>query len=150
MSDAYAASMSSAVPLVQVRPLLRRVYLYMALGLAVTAIVSYWTVTSPAVLSLILTNYWLFWAIFIVQLIMVGILSVRVMSLSLGAALGIFLVYAALNGRGRDGYDAGPDPGGDFRDHGRHRAHPGDAGEYLRPQQRIHALLREAKQRVAD
>jgi FtsH-binding integral membrane protein len=98
MSDAYAASMASALPLVQVRPLLRRVYLYMAFGLAVTAVVSYWTVTSPAVLSLILTNYWLFWVIFIAQLIMVAVLSARVMSLSTSAALGIFLVYAALNG----------------------------------------------------
>lgn len=98
MSDAYAAPIASALPLVQVRPLLRKVYLYMALGLAVTALVSYWTVTSPAVLSLIVTNFWVFWVIFAVQLIMVGVLSARVMSLSVGAALGIFLVYAALNG----------------------------------------------------
>jgi hypothetical protein len=70
----------------------------MAFGLAVTAVVSFWTVTSPAVLSLIVSNAWLFWVIFIVQLIMVGVLSARAMSMSLGAALGIFLVYAALNG----------------------------------------------------
>lgn len=98
MSEAYAGRLTTTQPLVNVRPILRNVYLYMALGMAVTTIVAYITVQTHALQTLLHQAPFVIWIIFLGQLLMVGYLSIRIHQLSFGAAMGIFLVYAALNG----------------------------------------------------
>lgn len=87
---------SASVPRVQVRPLLRNVYLWMTLGLLITAVVAFVTANSAPMLAIV-TSPWI-WALFIVQVILVFVLSAKIMTLSPGAATLLFLGYAALNG----------------------------------------------------
>lgn len=87
---------TTAAPRVQVRPLLRNVYLWMTLGLLITAVVALFTAQTPALLRIIYSPAIL--VIFIVQLALVLMLSVRLMKLSPAAAALLFLGYAALNG----------------------------------------------------
>jgi FtsH-binding integral membrane protein len=82
------------VPRVEFRPLMRNVYLWMTLGMAVTAGMTYVTANLPFLRSL-LQNGWIVFGVFIVQLLLVGSLAVAVQKLSTGAAAAIFLAYAA-------------------------------------------------------
>lgn len=83
-------------PRVEVRPLLRNVYLWMTLALLVTAASAYLSVESGAIKSF--SNGFLVWGIFIVQLVLVAVLAAAIFRLSTGAARAIFLVYAAATG----------------------------------------------------
>jgi FtsH-binding integral membrane protein len=75
---------------------MRRVYLWMTLGLFLTGTVAFLVVSTP-LLSLV-ANPIVFFGAMIAELIFVIVLSARVMHMSPAAAVGIFLVYAALNG----------------------------------------------------
>jgi FtsH-binding integral membrane protein len=74
------------------------VYLVMALGLAITAVVSSWVSTNEALLFRIFTSPWLAFGLFLVQIVIVVALSAAVMRLSPVVAFLLFLVYAALTG----------------------------------------------------
>jgi FtsH-binding integral membrane protein len=74
------------------------VYLVMALGLGITALVSSWVSTNEELIRRILFDSWFVWGIFILQLVVVAVLSGAVMRMSPGAAFLLFLVYAALVG----------------------------------------------------
>lgn len=74
------------------------VYLVMAVGLAVTALVSTWVGTNPALIRSILFNPWIAFGLFILQLVIVVALSAAVMRLSPALAFGLFLFYAAVTG----------------------------------------------------
>ncbi|MBN1965146.1 MAG: Bax inhibitor-1/YccA family protein [Anaerolineae bacterium] len=76
--------------------MLRWVYLWMALGLFVTAGVAYMTVNTPALLSL-LTGPAVLIA-FVVELILVFSLAAALPRLSPGVAAVMFFAYSALNG----------------------------------------------------
>jgi FtsH-binding integral membrane protein len=97
MTERLTQLQPRAEPRVAVRPLLRNVYLWMTLGLLVTALSAYLTVNIPGLRNL-LTHSLLVWGVFIVQLILVGVLAAAVTKLSMGAAVAIFLAYAASNG----------------------------------------------------
>ena len=102
MSD-YAAPLSVsdlAAPRVEVRPLLRNVYLWMTVGLALTAIVAYVCANTNALLDL-WDSPWIAFGALIGQLILVVVLSTQIMRLSPAAATLIFLAYAALTGGNR-------------------------------------------------
>ncbi len=75
-----------------------KVYLLMFVGLAVTGVVSYLISENLAFQYRLLYNPWLGWGILILQVIVVVALSARVMSMAPGAALVLFLLYAALTG----------------------------------------------------
>jgi FtsH-binding integral membrane protein len=94
MSQNLTHSQTYPAPRVETRPLLRNVYLLMTLGLLVTAAMSYITVNAEPLRDL-LRYPLVVWGVFIVQLILVGALSVAIFRLSTGAAAAIFLVYAA-------------------------------------------------------
>lgn len=94
MSQNAAQVQPYTTPRVETRPLLRNVYLLMTLGLLVTAAMAYVTVNSEPLRDL-LSYPLVVWGVFIVQLILVGALSVAIFRLSTGAAAAIFLVYAA-------------------------------------------------------
>jgi uncharacterized protein len=74
------------------------VYLVMAAGMAITALVATSVSTNPTLMKQILYNPWFAFGIFMLQIILVVWLSAAVMRMSPGAALLIFLLYSALTG----------------------------------------------------
>ena len=77
---------------------MRRVYGKMALGLLVTAIVSFLVVSTPAALNLLFSSRSMIWILFAVELGLVVYLSARIDKLSTGVATALFYAYSALNG----------------------------------------------------
>ena len=74
------------------------VYLVMALGLAVTAFVATGVSSNEDLMLRILTDGWFVFGLFILQIILVGVLSAAVMRLSPFVAFLLFLLYSALTG----------------------------------------------------
>ena len=95
MRQNVAQAQLYSVPRVEVRPLLRSVYLWMTLGLLLTAVVAF-AVADYA--PHLLQNVLLVWGILIAQLILVVVLAAAIWRLSFGAAALIFVLYAALTG----------------------------------------------------
>ena len=81
-----------------VRLAMRRVYLWMTLGLLTTAIVAFGVAATPPLLNLIVTNPILFYGALIGELILVFVFSAAVNRMSPAVATLIFFGYAALNG----------------------------------------------------
>jgi FtsH-binding integral membrane protein len=77
---------------------LAQVYLVMTLGLVVTGVVSMWAADNLRLQWRLATNPWIAFGLFIVQIIVVVALSAAAMRLSTGAAVLLFLLYAALTG----------------------------------------------------
>ena len=69
---------------------MRRVYGKMALGLLVTAIVSFLVVSTPAALNLLFSSRSMIWILFAVELGLVVYLSARIDKLSTGVATALF------------------------------------------------------------
>ena len=81
------------------RTILKNVYMWMGLGLAITAVVSWWVLSTPAVLNTIFSMGSMgMIVLFIAEIALVAFLSRRVMHMSAGAAVGCFALYSALNG----------------------------------------------------
>jgi len=78
--------------------LLRNVYLYMTLGVALTAAVSYGVASSPELIRFFLYNSIMPIILLIAQFAIVFILSSRIETMSKGAAAGCFFLYSALTG----------------------------------------------------
>jgi uncharacterized protein len=95
MRQNVAQAQLYSVPRVEVRPLLRNVYLWMTLGLLITAIIAF-AIASYA--PHLLQNVVLVWGILIAQLILVIALATAIWRLSFAVAALIFVVYAALTG----------------------------------------------------
>jgi hypothetical protein len=87
----------AAAPRVEIRPLMRQVYMWMTLGLLVTAGVSLITTTIPAVASLVMNPVVLIIA-FVAQIGLVIGLSAAFNRLSANAAAIMFMVYSGLTG----------------------------------------------------
>ncbi len=75
-----------------------RVYLWMTLGLTVTTAVSLWVINTPAVQRFIFSNFFVIMGLFILQIVLVVALVKALQTMSTGAALAMFFVYAGLNG----------------------------------------------------
>ncbi len=90
ISDAKLAETFNAV--------MARVYLWMTLGLIVTTAVSFYVVTNEAILNFVFGSIWVLLGLFVAQIALVIALVGALNKLSTGAALGLFFVYAALNG----------------------------------------------------
>lgn len=75
-----------------------QVYLWMAMGLMITAVVSVIVVSSPFLLGLIFSSSIVFWGLLIFELILVLVVSRVAMTVSSGAGLALFFLYAAVNG----------------------------------------------------
>jgi hypothetical protein len=90
-----------AIPRTAARPehaFLASVYAWMAAGLALTAVVSLFTVSTPALLELVFGNQFVFFGLMIVELGLVFGVSAAINRISAATATGLFLLYAALNG----------------------------------------------------
>jgi hypothetical protein len=74
------------------------VYLVMTVGMVVTALVATWVAGNEQLILRILFRPWFAFGLFILQIILVTVLSGAVMRLSPVAAVLIFLLYSALTG----------------------------------------------------
>lgn len=90
-----AAAIGSAE---RVSAFLRRVYGWMFAGLALTGLVSLGMAQNPANVVAFAQNRVLFFGLMIAELGLVVFLSARVLKMSPAAAIGSFVLYAALNG----------------------------------------------------
>jgi uncharacterized protein len=77
---------------------LARVYNWMGLGLATTAVVSLLTASNPAVLNFIFGNQFVFFGLIIAELGLVMTLSAAIGRLQATTATMMFFIYSALNG----------------------------------------------------
>jgi len=80
----------------KMRLAMRQVYLWMTVGLLLTAGVAYAVVSTP--LILLVANQLVFFGLVIAELALVVFLASRVTRMSPATAVGLFFVYAALNG----------------------------------------------------
>ena len=81
-----------------VRGVIRKVYGWMALGLATTASVAYFVSNSPSFYRVFFKSPGLPLVLFICQLALVIVLTAGIRRMNFGTALAIFFAYAALTG----------------------------------------------------
>jgi uncharacterized protein len=78
--------------------IMNQVYAWMTAGLLVTGAVAAYTANSPALLNMLFGNRYTIFILFIAQIGIVIGLSAAIGRLTPGAAIGLFMAYAALNG----------------------------------------------------
>ena len=78
--------------------LIRQIYAWMGAGLAVTALLALYTVSTPALLKGVLSNRLIFYGLMLGELGLVVVLSAAINRLSASAETIIFIAYSALNG----------------------------------------------------
>lgn len=83
---------------VREQSLLRNVYMWMTLALAITAMVAYGVAVNPSLMRVFLYNPMMLMVLVIAQFAIVFFLSARLQTMSKQAAIGTFLVYSAVNG----------------------------------------------------
>ena len=86
-------SMSQAFPI-----LMRKVYVWMSLALAITGITAFGVANSPGVISAIYSNQIIFWGLIIAELALVFAISGAINRLSLTTATLLFILYSVING----------------------------------------------------
>ncbi len=77
---------------------MRRVYQWMAIGLALTAVAAYMASTSVAFMSWLYTNQWAYIGLLIAEFGLVMVINFAINKISAGTASGLFLLYSALSG----------------------------------------------------
>lgn len=80
------------------RSLVQRVFLWMTMGLSITALTAMLTFNSPQIFYAIISSKLLFYGLMIGELALVWYLSARVMSMSFASATACFGIYSVLNG----------------------------------------------------
>ncbi len=83
---------------IAVPALIRKVYTWMALALAITGVTAYGVSISPNLLTLIFGSKAVFFGLIIAELAMVILLTARLHKLSLTSATLMFVAYSVLNG----------------------------------------------------
>ena len=83
---------------IAVPALIRKVYTWMALALAITGVTAYGVAISPNLINLIFGSKMVFFGLIIAELAMVMILTARLNNLSLTSATMMFIGYSVLNG----------------------------------------------------
>lgn len=78
--------------------LMRKVYVWMTMALAITALTAFGVASSPALLSAIYSSKIVFFGLIIVELGLVMWLSARINKLSLASATLMFILYSVING----------------------------------------------------
>jgi len=86
-------AMSAAFPV-----LMRKVYVWMTLALAITGFTSYAVATTPAIMQAIYGNQLLFWGMIIAEFALVIGVSGAINRLSLSTATLMFILYSVING----------------------------------------------------
>jgi len=102
MADFETTPASSALAPVaaaeRVTAFLRKVYAWMFVGLGMTAFVAFTVAGSPAMVQAIASNQILFFGLVLAELGLVFYLSSRAPQLAPNVAVGLFVLYSALNG----------------------------------------------------
>jgi len=93
-----SAALPTAADAARVTAFLRMVYGWMCVGLGITAFVAFTVTGSPALVRTIASNQILFFALILAELGLVFYLSSRATQLAPSTAIGLFGLYAALNG----------------------------------------------------
>jgi len=75
-----------------------KVYGWMAAALAVTGFVALLVVSSEAILNLIFGSKFVFYGLIILELVLVGYLTIWVQKMSASTATLVFFLYASING----------------------------------------------------
>lgn len=83
---------------VQINTFIRSVYNWMAVGLALTGFVAYFTANTATMQQLIFGNPFVFYGLIIAELALVFTLSARVQKMQASTATALFVLYASLNG----------------------------------------------------
>ena len=78
--------------------LMRKVYVWMTLALALTGFTAYGVATSPGILQAIYTNQILFWGLVIAEFALVFGVSAAINRISLTTATLMFILYSVING----------------------------------------------------
>ena len=78
--------------------LMRKVYVWMTLALAITGFTAYGVATSPGILQAIYTNRILFWGLIIAEFALVFGFTAAINKLSLTTATLMFILYSVING----------------------------------------------------
>ncbi len=78
--------------------LMRKVYLWMAMALVITGVISYGVASSPGLMQAILTNNALLWVLIIAEFGLVFAISAAINKLSLTTATLLFVLYSVING----------------------------------------------------
>ena len=78
--------------------LMRKVYVWMTLALAITGFTAYGVATSPGILQAIYTNRILFWGLIIAEFALVFGVTAAINKLSLTTATLMFILYSVING----------------------------------------------------
>ena len=78
--------------------LMRKVYIWMTLALAITGFTAYGVATSPGILQAIYTNQILFWGLIIAEFALVIGVTAAINRLSLTTATLMFILYSVING----------------------------------------------------
>ena len=86
-------SMSAAFPI-----LMRKVYVWMTLALALTGLTAYGVATSPGIISALYSNSVLLWGLVIAEFAIVFGVSAAINRLSLTTATLLFVLYSVING----------------------------------------------------
>lgn len=86
-------SLSLALPV-----LMRKVYLWMTLALAITAVTAYGVATSPGLMMTIYTNKAIMWGLIIGELALVISVTAAIRRLSLTTATLLFILFSVING----------------------------------------------------
>ena len=89
VSPAAQASVSS---------FMSRVFLWMAIGLAVSTAGSFWLLSQPQLLTAVVKNQWIFFGLAIAEIGLVIWLSAAAMTMSAGLATMVFVAYSFLDG----------------------------------------------------
>ena len=93
-----STALPTAAEAARVSAFLRTVYGWMCAGLGVTAFVAFTVTGSPALVRAIASNQILFFALILAELGLVFYLSSRATRLAPNTAMGLFVLYAGLNG----------------------------------------------------
>jgi FtsH-binding integral membrane protein len=93
-----STSVSAMAQAERVTAFLRKVYGWMGAGLGVTAFVAFTVAGSPAIVQAIAANQILFFGLLLAELGLVFYLSSRATRLAPNMAVGLFVLYSALNG----------------------------------------------------
>jgi FtsH-binding integral membrane protein len=81
-----------------VNAFMRGVYLWMGVGLGLTALMAYLTLNSYTLASLVFGTSGVYFGLLIAEVVLVFVISGAIQKLSGAAATGLFLLYSALNG----------------------------------------------------
>ena len=78
--------------------LMRKVYVWMTLALAITGFTAYGVATSPGILQAIYGNSWMMWGLIIAEFALVIGVSAAINRISLTMATLMFILYSIING----------------------------------------------------